>query len=170
MKLLGRHLRFDAFQGRLEQVILPLPLPHLVKIILPFVRNLVDGMFLALRGVRAHQHGRILLPLAELVVNAPAGHIPEPELEGTLFRLVNILLALLGDGKNGLLHHVPGFVLPQSGLEGDGINKTPVRPVKLIPRALVLPILQARNQAFPGMFGILGKCLLVRLGLVLGLQ
>lgn len=41
---------------------------------------------------------------------------------------------------------------------------------KFIPGTLVFPVFQTRDQAFPGMFRVLGKCLLVRLGLVMGLQ
>ena len=76
LELLGRHFCFDAFQSRLKKVILPFPFPYLVKIILPFIRDFVDGVFQGIRGIRVHQHGRVLFPLAELVIDAPAGHVP----------------------------------------------------------------------------------------------
>ena len=78
LELLGGHLGLDAFQRGLQKVVLPFPLPYLVKVVLALVRNLVDGVFLGFAGVRIHQHGRVLFPFAELVVDAPAGHVPEP--------------------------------------------------------------------------------------------
>ena len=81
------------------------------------VFDAVDHGGLAVAFPLAGDHGGVFLAFAELVVDPPPRHVHQPRLERSLIRIVELLLALLGDRQNRFLHTIKRLILPQPGLD-----------------------------------------------------
>ncbi len=66
-----------------------------------------------------------------------------------MFGIVELFFALFGDGKNGFLNAIGGFIGAETCLDGNGVDEFPVRLIELVPSSLVLPVIEFGNQAFP---------------------
>ena len=86
---------------------------------------------------------------AELVGDAPAGHVQEPGLEGANRRVIFEGGHVLGDRDHRFLHHILRFSPGQATLDGDAVDEFPVRVKKILPARLILPVFEALNQSCP---------------------
>ena len=78
---------------------------------------------------------------AELVDNAPAGHIQEPSFKGADGRVVFESRHVPGDREHRFLDDILRFGVGQAGFAGDAVDQFPIRIEELLPGGLVLPVL-----------------------------
>ena len=152
--LLRVHLTFDARQRGLQEILFPLIIPNRVQ---PGARRVGNPLHSArARSLvqRASLLGEALasrlVPLLELIKDAPACHRQQPALERIHRRIIPEAGHLPSHRDHRFLHHFVGLRIGQAGLDGKVAHEFPVDAVKLLPApgiiALLEPVQEARSR------------------------